>query len=197
MLGSRLGLPSASSISFVDITFLLFNHSTILGRIAPTKEALHIVLVVPVSSTTPSHTSPFGISTAFVSSLFSYRWRLPVQQSLDYRGQHFLQTNTRSPLAPTMPSLEIQSPVVPGVSAVDSLLEELLQHAEIVKQTASIEPALATSDFEDLPARLIQALAPTGSPEDTDENGDISKARRFAIIETVARDKFSNLIVSG
>jgi THO complex subunit 1 len=96
-----------------------------------------------------------------------------------------------------MPSLEMENPIVPGVSAVSSLLEELLQHAEIVKQTTSIEPALATSDFEDIPARLAQALAPAGSPEDTDENGDLSKARRFAIIETVARDRFSNLIVSG
>lgn len=96
-----------------------------------------------------------------------------------------------------MPSLEMEDTVVPGVSAVGNLLDDLLQHAETVKQTASIEPALSTSDFEDLPARLAQALAPEGAIEDTDENADLTKARRFAIIETVSRDKFSNLIVSG
>jgi THO complex subunit 1 len=96
-----------------------------------------------------------------------------------------------------MPSLEMEDPVIGGVSAVNNLLEELLQEAETIKQTASIEPPLAKSDFDDLPGRLARALAPAGSSEDTDENGDLTRARRFAIVETVARDKFSNLIVSG
>lgn len=92
-----------------------------------------------------------------------------------------------------MPSLDFQNHDVPGVAAVAGLLDDLLRHAETVKPTASIEPALARSDFVDLSTRLAQALAPA----DTDGNGDLNKGRRFAIIETVARDKFSNLIVSG
>ena len=96
-----------------------------------------------------------------------------------------------------MPSLEMEGAVIPGLSAVDNLFDELLQHAEIIKQTASIEPPLSQSDFADLPTRLAQALAHTGLPKDPPEKDDPVKLRRFAIIETVARDKFSNLIVSG
>ncbi|KAB5557975.1 THO complex subunit 1 transcription elongation factor-domain-containing protein [Coniochaeta sp. 2T2.1] len=95
-----------------------------------------------------------------------------------------------------MPSLEMDGTVIPGLSAVDNLLDELLQHAETVKQTASIEPPLSQSDFSDLPARLNKALAPTGLPKDPPEKDDPVKSRRFAIIETVARDKFSNLIAT-
>lgn len=94
-----------------------------------------------------------------------------------------------------MPSFEMEDPLIVGVDAVDSLFDELLQYAETVKQTTSIDPALTKADFEDLSARLGQALAPAG--QNGEETGDLSKARRFAIIETVARDKFSNLIVSG
>jgi len=95
-----------------------------------------------------------------------------------------------------MPSLELENYDVPSVADVASLLEELLQHAETVRPTASIEPALTKSDFEHLPARLAQALAPADSRGGADEPDDINKGRRFAIIETVARDKFSNLVVS-
>ncbi|KAB5570756.1 THO complex subunit 1 transcription elongation factor-domain-containing protein [Coniochaeta sp. 2T2.1] len=95
-----------------------------------------------------------------------------------------------------MPSLEMDDTIIPGLSAVDNLLDELLQHAETVKQTASIEPPLSQSDFSDLPARLDKALAPTGLPKDPPEKDDPVKSRRFAIIETVARDKFSNLIAT-
>lgn len=91
----------------------------------------------------------------------------------------------------------MEDPVISGVSAVHTLLEELLQHVETIKQTASIEPALAKSDFDDLSGRLARALASAASSGDINENGDLTKARRFAIVETVARDKFSNLIVSG
>ena len=95
-----------------------------------------------------------------------------------------------------MPSLEIEDPVIPGAAAVDDLFENLLRHAETVKRTTSIEPALTKTDFDDLPDRLAQAFAPAGAAEQAEENGDLTKARRFAIIETVARDKFSSLIVS-
>lgn len=108
----------------------------------------------------------------------------------------FSPTKHSTTAATGMPSLEMEDPVIPGVSAVHSLLEELLQHAETIKQTAAIEPALVKSDFDDLSGRLARALAPSGSSGGADENGDVTKARRFAIVETVARDKFSTLIVS-
>ena len=90
----------------------------------------------------------------------------------------------------------MEDPVVPGAAAVDNLFEELLRQAETVKRTTSIEPALTKADFDDLPDRLARAFAPPGAAEHAEENGDLTKARRFAIIETVARDKFSGLIVS-
>jgi THO complex subunit 1 len=95
-----------------------------------------------------------------------------------------------------MPSFEMENPLILGVDAVDSLFDELLQYAETVKQTTSIDPALTSTDFEDLSARLGQALAPAAA-QNGDDNADLSRARRYAIVETVARDKFSNLIVSG
>jgi THO complex subunit 1 len=95
-----------------------------------------------------------------------------------------------------MPSLEVENYGVAGVATVDSLLSELLLKADTLKPTASIDPALEKADFEDLPARLARALAPAEEAEELDDNGDSNKARRFAIIETAARDKFSKLIVS-
>jgi THO complex subunit 1 len=97
-----------------------------------------------------------------------------------------------------MPSLEMGEPAISGASAVDNLLGELLQHADTVKQTTSIEPPLSQSDFEDLPTRLAQALPSVDLPEDAEKGEhDLVKVRRWAVIETVARDRFSNLIVSG
>ncbi|KAK7751498.1 hypothetical protein SLS62_006583 [Diatrype stigma] len=87
-----------------------------------------------------------------------------------------------------MPSAITDGHSVPQVTAVGDLLSEALDHARIVKPTSSIEPALNKSDFESLLARLVPVFtsAPTGQAAD--------RARQYAVIETAARDLFSNLI---
>lgn len=95
-----------------------------------------------------------------------------------------------------MPSLEADSYGVPGVAAVGQLLAKLLAHAETLKPTSSIEPPLEKSDFDDLSGPLSQALASTNPSSGAEENVDTNKGRRFAIIETAARETFSRLIVS-
>lgn len=88
-----------------------------------------------------------------------------------------------------MPSAITEGHGVPQVTAVEDLLIEALDHARIVKPTSSIEPALNKSDFETLLARLVPVFtsAPTGQASD--------RARQYAVVETAARDLFSNLIV--
>lgn len=95
----------------------------------------------------------------------------------------------------TMPSLEAESHGIPAVAAFKTLLDEVLQRARTVKQSSSIEPALNKSDFEDLQTRLWEVFSPAGAPT-AEESGDKKRARRFAIIETAARDTLSTLIVS-
>jgi THO complex subunit 1 len=94
-----------------------------------------------------------------------------------------------------MPLLEVQSHGIPSVAVFGEFLLELLNQAETLKPAGSIEPALEKSDFEHLQTRLSQALSGVG-PADAEKPGDTKKGNRFAIIETAARDTFSNLIVS-
>ena len=93
-----------------------------------------------------------------------------------------------------MPSAQGQSYGIPAVAAFQGLLSELLQQARVVKPVTTIEPSLKKSDFENLQARLSKVFAE--SAEGEDDGGDFKKTRRFAIIETAARDTLSHLIVS-
>ena len=88
-----------------------------------------------------------------------------------------------------MPSAINEGHGVPQVAAVEDLLNESLDHARIVKPTFSIEPPLNKSDFEALFTRLPSVFANAVIGQIPD------KARQYAIIETAARDLFSNLIV--
>lgn len=82
-----------------------------------------------------------------------------------------------------MPSAITEAHGVPQVTAVGDLLNESLDHARNIKPTSSIEPALNKADFES----LLTRLAPVFTVSD--------RARQYAVIETAARDIFSNLIV--
>jgi THO complex subunit 1 len=92
-----------------------------------------------------------------------------------------------------MPSATIDSHGISGVSAVGSFLDKLLARAESVKQTASIEPPLEKSDFDDLRRQLTDALGYNVAAEDP---ADAKRTQRFAVIETAARDTFKSVIVS-
>ncbi|EAQ88945.1 hypothetical protein CHGG_05564 [Chaetomium globosum CBS 148.51] len=89
-----------------------------------------------------------------------------------------------------MPSA-IDSHGVSGVAAAGAFLDNLLARAEIVKQTASIEPPLEKSDFDDVRRQLSDAL---NYEFVADEPVDAKKIQRFAVIETAARDTFKSLI---
>jgi len=93
-----------------------------------------------------------------------------------------------------MPGLSIDSHGVDAVAAVASFLDNLLSHAESVKQTASLEPSLGKADFENLQGQLTRILGPPSKP--SEEGADTKKTQHFAIIETAVRNTFKLLIVS-
>lgn len=91
-----------------------------------------------------------------------------------------------------MPALDINDSGVPAVGVFASLLHELLDEAAAAKQTTTIEPPLNKADLSNLSQRVSSAL-PFVSEANKD---DAAKTRRNAIVETAARDLFSNIIVS-
>ncbi|KAM6526359.1 hypothetical protein FSOLCH5_002475 [Fusarium solani] len=92
-----------------------------------------------------------------------------------------------------MAVLGADNPAAPAVAAFDALLRELLAEAERVKEVSTIEPALNKSDFDDLSGRVSSTAAQLPQLEG-DKDAKETKARQFGIIETAARDIFSNLI---
>ncbi|AEO69581.1 9488df5f-fb33-4ec4-854b-57beee312a39 [Thermothielavioides terrestris] len=92
-----------------------------------------------------------------------------------------------------MPSATIDSHGVSGVAAAAAFLDTLLERAESVKRTASIEPPLEKSDFDDLRQQLSDALGYELPP---DESADSKRTQRFAVIETAVRDTFESLIAT-
>ena len=88
-----------------------------------------------------------------------------------------------------MPSATTDAPGLSQVAVVDTLLKESLDYAQSLKPTSSIEPALNKSDFESLLNSLSTVFANTSSGQVYD------KPRQYAVVETAARDIFSNLIV--
>ncbi|KAI8662719.1 Guanylate kinase-like domain-containing protein [Fusarium sp. Ph1] len=92
-----------------------------------------------------------------------------------------------------MAVLGADNPAAPAVAAFDALLRGLLAEAEGVKEVSTIEPALNKSDFDDLSGRVSSTAAQLPQLEG-DKDAKETKARQFGIIETAARDIFSNLI---
>ncbi|RYP92263.1 hypothetical protein DL770_001576 [Monosporascus sp. CRB-9-2] len=89
-----------------------------------------------------------------------------------------------------MPSAVDPGHGVPQVATVLDLLKESLDYARSVKSTSSIEPALNKSDFESLLTRLFSVFTSEPASQVSD------KARQYAVVETAARDLFSNQIAS-
>ncbi|KAF4441499.1 hypothetical protein F53441_12012 [Fusarium austroafricanum] len=89
------------------------------------------------------------------------------------------------------------NPAASAIAAFTTLLEEFLSQAESAKQASAIEPALRKSDFDDLSGRVSKTAADISSPAaDKDTPPTINKGRQFAIIETAARNIFSQLIAT-
>ncbi|KAF4628109.1 hypothetical protein G7Y89_g10040 [Cudoniella acicularis] len=79
-----------------------------------------------------------------------------------------------------------------GVQAVDAfggLLLEMLQRAEMVKQTNTVEPALHKTDLGDHFERVESIFPSSSSPE-------TKKRSQYAVIETAVRDTFNNILAS-
>lgn len=95
-----------------------------------------------------------------------------------------------------MPSPEVESYGIPAVAAFKDLLDELLQQARTVKPSSSVDPALKKSDFEDIQTRIWEVFRTVEQSAGEESSDKENKARRFAIIETAARDTLSALIVS-
>lgn len=83
---------------------------------------------------------------------------------------------------------------IASVAAAGGFLDDLLSRADSVKQSASIEPPLEESAFDDLRRTLSDTLGYDAAAE---EPADLKKAQRFAVIETAVRDTFKSLIVSS
>jgi THO complex subunit 1 len=108
-----------------------------------------------------------------------------------------------------MPSATDDSHGIDAVAAFGDFLDDLLSRAEHVKQTASLEPPLDKSSFDDISARLSQILGHEDTPaaeaadakmDNADAKQDVvdpKRTQRFAILETAVRDTFSKLIVSS
>ncbi|CAK7227876.1 hypothetical protein SBRCBS47491_006717 [Sporothrix bragantina] len=88
-----------------------------------------------------------------------------------------------------MPGLEINSHGIPAVEAIGVYLQELLDHAEIVKPERTLEPTLVKSDFDDIYGHVARMFTGFDDPSGR-------KLRQYAIVETAARDIFGKLIAS-
>jgi THO complex subunit 1 len=79
--------------------------------------------------------------------------------------------------------------LVQGVDAFGEILEGLLRRAEDVKETHTVEPPLNKADLADILEGLESSLFASADSIE-------QRKRVHAVIETVVRDKFNNLLVS-
>ncbi|KAK0716492.1 THO complex subunit 1 transcription elongation factor-domain-containing protein [Apiosordaria backusii] len=89
-----------------------------------------------------------------------------------------------------MPATIIDSHGIPAVAKAGAFLQQLLEHAETVKRTSSIEPPIIESNFDDLHGRMNDIY----DDEPTADDSSDAKTARFAIIETAVRDTFKYLV---
>ncbi|KAH6604012.1 nuclear matrix [Trichoderma cornu-damae] len=96
-----------------------------------------------------------------------------------------------------MPALDIENPGVSAVNEFGRLLAELLDEASTAKETTTIEPPLAKSDFVNLHDRVFSSLARSkAAGTESSAPPDLLRSRQFALVETAARDFFSKLIAT-
>jgi len=77
---------------------------------------------------------------------------------------------------------------VPAVDSFGELLKELLQRAEEVKQTTTVEPSLNKSDFNELLGRIESTFYASATTLE-------QRKRNYPPIETAIRDAFNNILV--
>ncbi|EFX02685.1 tho complex subunit [Grosmannia clavigera kw1407] len=86
-----------------------------------------------------------------------------------------------------MPALNVNSHGIPAVETFYIYLQQLLDHAEAVKPTTEIEPAISKSDLDGVYEQIEIILDfPQNDP----------KTRKNAIVETATRDVFGGLIAA-
>lgn len=81
------------------------------------------------------------------------------------------------------------SPSLPAVEDFSGLLKELLERAEDVKETTTVEPSLNKSDFTTLLDRVEESQF---------KNATTPELRKWthAIAETAIRDTYNSILVS-
>lgn len=77
---------------------------------------------------------------------------------------------------------------LPMVDSFAQLLSEMLQQAELVKETHTIESPLSKTELASTYERINQIFSETSI--------ESKKRSQYAIIETAVRDTFNNLLVS-
>ncbi|KAI2630831.1 THO complex subunit 1 transcription elongation factor-domain-containing protein [Hypoxylon sp. NC1633] len=92
-----------------------------------------------------------------------------------------------------MPSAKNPDHEVPQVDAFAALLKDVLDHAQFVKPTASIEPPLTKLDLDGFLSRL-PTIFPCASPDYISDNLGAERTRQCAIVETAARNVFGSLV---
>ncbi|KAK4193969.1 THO complex subunit 1 transcription elongation factor-domain-containing protein [Podospora australis] len=93
-----------------------------------------------------------------------------------------------------MPATLVDSHGIEAVANASILLKELLERADSVKQTSSIEPPLVESDFDNLQSRLNDVYGSQAA--NVEDLSETQRTQRFAIIETAVRDTFRSLIAT-
>ncbi|KAK4167678.1 THO complex subunit 1 transcription elongation factor-domain-containing protein [Cladorrhinum sp. PSN259] len=91
-----------------------------------------------------------------------------------------------------MPAAIIDNHGIEAVARAGAFLEDLLRVADSVKQTSSLEPPLAESDFDNIEEQFNAIY----DAELTSNDSADTRIQRFAIIETAVRETFKNLIAT-
>ncbi|KAG0648438.1 THO complex subunit 1 [Hyphodiscus hymeniophilus] len=79
---------------------------------------------------------------------------------------------------------------VQGVDEFRSLLQEMLQRAEVVKSSTTVEPAVTKSDLGNLLERVEDEFFSTATTTES------SKKRKHAVIETAVRETFNSILAN-
>lgn len=104
-----------------------------------------------------------------------------------------------------MASFQVNDQGIAAAASFGSLLQELMAEAAAIKPvvagrdpSSSLEPPLSKQDFDGISDRVANAtsdMIPEGIDDEDEAAKTQAKSRKFALIEAVTRDIFSNLTV--
>lgn len=95
-----------------------------------------------------------------------------------------------------MPGILLEDHGIPAVTTFGDFLDELLAHAQTLKPTATVEPPLDKSNFQEILRRVDDSLQ-SCEAQHTGESAETKRGHRYAIVETAVRDAFTYMVVSS